>query len=123
MKKVPASVIKAIEDHTVFLCHAHLSPDADSVGAILALKLGLGSIGKYLEIYCEDSRPESCSFLENFNDFRTQRLSEALKEPHDAYLSLDTGSWKLATHTLPIPEINELIINIDHHQDNDLESK
>lgn len=121
---VPSEILKAIGDNTAFLAHAHLGPDADSIGSTLALKLGLESIGKVVTIYCEDEIPEFASILPHINQFENTNLNQALRTyPADAYLSLDSAKWDLITTDSPIPEFKIPVINIDHHPDNALKQK
>jgi len=120
---IPPNILKALTDNDSFLAHAHLGPDADSIGSTLALKLGLESLGKVVNIYCEDSIPEFASFLPKVNQFIQQTLSDSLKTfEADIYISLDSAKWGLITHHTPVPELHIPLLNIDHHSDNHLET-
>lgn len=120
---VPTPVLKAIIENDSFLAHAHLGPDADSIGSTLALKLGLESVGKVVHIYCEDTIPEFASFLPHVDQFAVSTLEDALKiYDADIYLSLDSAKWGLITHHTPVPELHLPLVNIDHHSDNHLDT-
>ena len=121
---VPSEILKTISQNSSFIAHAHLSPDADSIGSTLALKLGLESIGKLVTIYCEDEIPEFASILPHVNQFEHADLNQILKTaPADAYISLDSAKWALITSVTPIPEFKIPLVNIDHHPDNSLKIK
>ncbi len=118
---IPSNLLKAITQNNSFIAHAHLGPDADSIGSTLALKLGLESIGKVVTIYCEDEIPDFANFLPQINTFEIGSMREIFaSNPADVYLSLDSAAWKLVTHDLPIPDLRLPLINIDHHPSNQL---
>jgi len=120
--QIPKSIIDAIGSNTTFLAHAHLGPDPDSVGSILALKLGLEQIGKTVFLFCEDDLPPSVLFLASSQDIEKIDIVSALTYSFDSYIALDTAAWKLVTHHKPFPIISKPIINIDHHPDNNIKA-
>lgn len=120
---VPNDLITFINETDSFLAHAHIGPDPDSVGAILSFKLGLESIGKVVHLFSEDEPPSTVRFLPAFSTIDHIDLLNALTLPHDAYVSLDTAKWELASHYRPIPTITSPIINIDHHPDNNISAQ
>ena len=118
---IPAQIIKVIQDNESFLAHAHIGPDIDSLGSVLALKLGLESIGKTVDLFCEDRIPDFAKFLP-VNLVEHINSENALTLNPDVYLSIDTAKWELATHTRPVPKLTLPIINIDHHPDNNIKT-
>jgi len=116
----PKKIIDALQDNNSFLAHAHLSPDPDSIGSVLALKLGLESVGKKLTLFCEEDLPDVYSFLPSISSINKDELDKAINGNFDAYLSIDTAAFKLATFHKPIPDIPFPLINIDHHPDNEI---
>ena len=112
---VPREIIDCINNHQSFLAHAHLGPDADSVGSILAIKLGLESIGKVVNLYCEDDLPINYSFLPSITSIQKMELIGALTQNYDVYLTLDTAKWGMVSHAQPPVIPRKLIVNIDHH--------
>lgn len=112
---VPHEIIDCINNHQSFLAHAHLGPDADSVGSILAVKLGLESIGKVVNLYCEDSLPVNYAFLPSISSIQTMDIAGALTQNYDIYLTIDTAKWALSNHQEPPVIPNKPIMNIDHH--------
>jgi bifunctional oligoribonuclease and PAP phosphatase NrnA len=114
-------IVKAIEQSNSFVVHCHTSPDPDTIGSVLAIKLGLESIGKVVHAYCEDEIIRVARFLPASDEIQKMSLREALTYKHDIYLCLDTAKWELGTHGSVRPD--SPIINIDHHPDNSIKAK
>lgn len=93
----------------------HISPDGDTVGSALAVRLGLLEMGKNVTLYCQDKIPEVLSFLPGAGLFR---MPETADEPFDLLLCLDVSDEKR------MGRCNELLANaahtaqIDHHGTN-----
>jgi len=119
---VPQSLKQLILDSDLFVSHIHLGPDADSLGSVLALRLALQALGKTVTVYCEDELPSFASFLPDFDLVEQLELSEAIKLPHDVYLSVDTAALRLATWHKGLIEFPKPLINIDHHPGNNLDT-
>lgn len=116
--RIPSKLLDKINHSGSFLAHFHLSPDADSIGSTLALKLALESIGKIVEVFCEDEIPSFATFLPGIESVKQISLTEALPTlHHDYYLSLDTPIFGLLTHSQPVPNFPKPILVIDHHLD------
>jgi len=98
---------------------SHKNPDADSIGANLALREALENLGKDVTSACVDTPPESCKFLRSakgyVKDFNTADF--------DVIVTVDCGSHKLMAFHEQKPELldrqNVQLINIDHHPSND----
>lgn len=113
---IPEPLLEKIEKSESFLAHIHLSPDADTIGSALALKLAIDSIGKVLEVFCEDEIPPFASFLPGIDSVHQMFLSEALASfPHDYYLAMDTPILGLLTRAQPVPNFPKPLLIIDHH--------
>lgn len=120
--KIPQLILDTILNKETFLAHAHISPDPDSVGSILALKMGLESIGKTVNLFCEDPIKEPINFLPGIENIEAINMNNALTISHDIYLCLDTAKWELSTHNRPLPKMRCPVINIDHHPDNNIKT-
>ena len=46
----------------IALC-SHVNPDGDTIGSMLALRLGLTRLGKAVEVFCQDKVPDSLLML------------------------------------------------------------
>lgn len=121
--KIPQDLLKQIKRHQAFLAHIHLSPDADSIGSALGLKIGLESIGKVVHLFSEDKLPSSADFLPQIDSIAHQSLPDMLSSQiFNAYISLDTPKWRLITHHSPPPDIRKPVLNIDHHPVNEIKT-
>ena len=77
--KIPQAEFDKAKDllnaaHNILII-SHRSPDADSVGANLAMKETLEAMGKKVQSACADPVPSNCVFLKNasgyINDFNS----------------------------------------------------
>ncbi len=116
--RIPKPLLSKVNSSASFLAHIHLSPDADTIGSALALRLALESEGKVMEVFCEDEIPEFATFLPGIESVKQMPLSEALATfPHDYYLALDTPIFGLLTRSTPVPVFPQPILVVDHHLD------
>ena len=98
---------------------SHKNPDADSIGANLAIREALENIGKTVTSTSVDPVPESCLFLRKAEAYvRYFKL-----EDFDLVITVDCGSHKLMAFHETMPDLldrNKVkLINIDHHPSND----
>lgn len=101
-----------------FVIISHRNPDADTIGANLALKQILtDNFGKKVTSACADVVPISLKFLQGSNKIRQQiDLNN-----YDAIISVDCSSKKQMKFSETIKNFNKYkipIINIDHHASN-----
>lgn len=97
----------------------HKNPDADAIGATLALKEALENLGKDVTTACIDPLPENCKFLPKSDTF----VQNFNYKDFDLIISLDCGAHKLLGFHKEMPELLDKnlvkLINIDHHPSND----
>lgn len=118
---IPKEIISIIAEKKSFLGHIHLSPDPDSIGSMLALKLALEAEGKVVNIFCEDPLIEISRFLPGADLVEQTSFAGALTHPHVVYLCVDTAKWVLASHNpKAVPQVQTVVI--DHHADNSIVS-
>ena len=98
---------------------SHKSPDADTIGANLALREALENLGKTVESACINPVPQNCIFLKKSDTF----LSDFEPENYDLIITVDCGGYKLTGFTDKKPVLLDRhatnLINIDHHPSND----
>ncbi len=70
-------VIAAIRAAKSIALVSHISPDGDTVGSALALRLGLTELGKQVALYCQDKIPDILRFLPGAEEFRVPEGNEA----------------------------------------------
>jgi len=96
------------------LCHEN--PDADTLGAGLALCLTAGHLGKVAEVVCVDPAPPSLSFLPGVDDVRREPgLTDSMVVVVDAGDLARIGSL-YDTHAAWLASAE--VVNIDHHVSN-----
>ncbi|HEY5549254.1 MAG TPA: DHH family phosphoesterase [Coriobacteriia bacterium] len=99
---------------SVVVC-AHVNPDGDAVGSVLALTLALRQIGIEAVPTLADAHeaPSTYSFLEGFEFYRP---SSELTPP-DVFVALDTPTWARLGTAEPLARAAGRVIVIDHHSD------
>jgi len=117
MQELENKIGAIIKDSDNFLITTHPRVDGDAVGAVLALGLVLGNLGKSREIIIQGDIPEVYRFVPGIKMVRS--YSQSTKIDYEVLFSLDaTGMDRIG-----IPEEKLLsgrpFINIDHHVDND----
>ncbi|MBI2892770.1 MAG: DHH family phosphoesterase [Deltaproteobacteria bacterium] len=96
-----------------FLVTAHLSPDGDALGSMLALGRILESLGKEVLLYNPDPVPRRYRFLPG-----SDRIARVLPagERFDATIVVDCGDAKLLGPSWPGREVTGTVIVLDHHR-------
>jgi phosphoesterase RecJ-like protein len=112
--------LKAIlEEKSSFALICHVEPDGDAIGATLALSDGLQALGKGVSLICKDTVPKVFQFLEN-----SWRIGSELDLAKvDCLILVDNGDFRRTGYQTEIVAAKAKkipIINIDHHQKNDL---
>jgi phosphoesterase RecJ-like protein len=111
-----AEVVAELRKRTAFVMVSHVKPDGDTLGAALALGIGLKSIGKRVYYFQQDSVPRNLRFLPD-TEYVSRDLPADL--PPDAlFVFGDMSNIARAGEFLP-PVKRENILNIDHHLGNE----
>jgi phosphoesterase RecJ-like protein len=90
---------------------AHVRPDGDAVGSLLALTLSLEACGKHVVPVLEDGAPSRFQFLPGVDRIQRKIPSEA-----DLLITLDCADLERAGLSEKDPQQPD--INIDHHPTN-----
>lgn len=91
---------------------SHVRPDGDAVGALLAMGLGLKTLGKQVQMVLCDGVPGSFKHLEGAADVRNKAQGE-----FDLVISVDASDLRRIGAALD--GYRKPDINIDHHVTND----
>lgn len=102
-----------IRQHEDFVLIAHVSPDGDTLGSCLALRLLLLSLGKRVQVVCEDPVPAIYRFLPG---------AAAVLRPEQArgaaaVISVDCADRARTGAAEPLIG-GAATLNIDHHESN-----
>ena len=108
-------VMAAIRDAQSIALVCHISPDGDTVGSALALRLGLMEQGKTVTLYCQDKIPDVLGFLPGAEEFR--RPEEA-QEEIDLLLCVDVSDEKRMGRCEILRQRARHTALIDHHPTN-----
>ncbi|MGI6103463.1 MAG: DHH family phosphoesterase [Patescibacteria group bacterium] len=106
-----------VAEHVLLITHEE--PDGDALGATLALVHALRSLGKQVTAACIDEAPRPFRFLPGIERFTRDYLIGSF----DAVVILDCGDVRRTGYAHRVREFSRhrnRIINIDHHQRNDL---
>lgn len=104
-----------LEAETIALC-AHVNPDGDTVGSVLALKMGLEQLGKKVDAFCQDKIPGSLSMLRGAESFRLPET--AADERFDLLIAVDVSDkGRLGTCSMLLDKAR-ILAQIDHHGTN-----
>jgi bifunctional oligoribonuclease and PAP phosphatase NrnA len=102
---------KAIRNASRIVLACHVSPDADALGSLLGMALGLESLGKEVRAVSPDGVPRLYRFLPGW-----ERVQTAVAGDWDLAIGLDAdgadrlGSARDALLRQPV------VINVDHHK-------
>lgn len=106
-----ASILESFKEHDAFTLLTHVSPDGDTLGAALALRLLLLKLGKRAEVVCEESVPHIYGFLPG---------AETVVLPQDAIgydvvVTCDCADKQRFKKADFIFERAKLTLAVDHH--------
>lgn len=103
---------EVINDARHILLVSHVNPDGDTIGSVLALYDALKRQNKKVSLYnATKELPRIYNFLPNI-----QKIKDRLPGFYDLVISCDCGSFD----RLKIQKGDYKIINIDHHQSNQM---
>ena len=108
-------VMQAIRRAKTIALVCHISPDGDTVGSALALRLALQEMDKQVTLFCQDKIPDVLCFLPGAEEFR---MPEAAEGSFDLLLCLDVSDEKRMGRCLPLMEKAAHTAQIDHHGTN-----
>jgi phosphoesterase RecJ-like protein len=111
-----AAVADALRENDRFLVVTHENPDGDALGSMLAVTLGLRSLGKDAVMHLTGDRPLP-------GEFGFLPLGEMLREPppdleERVLLAVDCANERRIGPDVDVLERARLVIDVDHHHDN-----
>ena len=99
----------------IALC-SHVNPDGDTIGSMLALRLGLTRLGKAVEVFCQDKVPDSLLMLPGAECVR--RPESAAGERYDLFIAVDVSDEKRLGSGIGLLAQAEHTAQVDHHGTN-----
>lgn len=107
-------IVDHIRDTDNFLVLAHVAPDGDALGSMLAMGELLAALGKRVTLFNQSGIPSRFAWLEPTRDILTSLPEE---EP-DTLIVLDCGSPERSGELIAPWLKTKTVINIDHHLGN-----
>ncbi len=108
-------VIRAIRDAQTIVIACHISPDGDTVGSALALRLALMGMGKTVTLACQDKIPDILLMLPGVDEFHDP---EDIAGPFDLLVSVDISDTKRMGRCAALLERAANSVQVDHHGTN-----
>ncbi len=94
---------------------AHVSPDGDTVGATLALRLAFLALGKSADVIC-DGEPDACfAYLAGHDAFLKPEQAQG---GYDAAIAVDVADRRLLGGAASVFDAAPVRLVIDHHATN-----
>ena len=94
---------------------AHVSPDGDTVGATLALRLAFLSLGKAVDVICDGEASKSLAYLPGIDELIKPEQTDGL---YDTAIAVDVSDHKLLGRADAIFDRAPVKMVIDHHATN-----
>ena len=94
---------------------AHVSPDGDTVGATLALRLAFLSLGKAVDVICDGEASKSLRYLPGMASMLKPEQTDGL---YDTVIAVDVSDHKLLGKADVIFDCAPVKMVIDHHATN-----
>lgn len=96
----------------------HILPDGDTLGSSLALKRTLEILGKKALILIDDEIPSNLNFMINHNSIMSTKTFLSLDFKPDLIVTIDTSDIERLGDRRELLDLNDEILNIDHHKTN-----
>lgn len=117
MKSILENIKRALKSAKTALVVAHIDPDGDCIGSMLALGIMLEKLEISTVLYCEDGVPGIYRFLAGAE--KVKKSLPSSEHFHVAF-AVDSSDLDRLGKNINLKECSKLIINIDHHPDNAL---
>ncbi len=115
MMRKPEEIAGAVQRAGRIALCAHINPDGDTIGCVLAMRLGLLALGKQVSVFCQDKVPDNLGFLPGAGEIRRP---EAAEGRYDLLLAIDVSDpARLGTCAL-LRERCAHTAQMDHHPTN-----
>ncbi len=109
---IPLELTKALKDGNRYAVLIHISPDGDAIGSSLALAHTLISLGKKVDLFCQDTLPDSYEFLDGVKLFKRSLQPE---DWYDTSVIVDCSDLERLGSLSVIIKSSAKSLNIDHH--------
>lgn len=104
-------VLKILNKYNSFALFCHISPDADALGSMNALRLTLKKMGKKAYAYCDGKIPHNIAFLKVPLEEKPTKIAKC-----DVCIMIDCNSLDRVGKYGEFFDAAKIKVNIDHHQ-------
>lgn len=113
-----ARIVEAIRENSSFLISSHVQPDGDAIGCALALGLVLKQMGKEACVKFPGSIPVPHPY--EFLSGGEMVVTDDSCPVCDAFVAMECPSLDRLGDVEPVAKEAAVLLNIDHHLDNDM---
>ncbi|MBQ3047646.1 MAG: DHH family phosphoesterase, partial [Clostridia bacterium] len=104
-------VLKILNKYNSFALFSHISPDADALGSMNALRLTLKKMGKKAFVFCDGKIPHNIAFLKVPLEEKYKKIAKC-----DVCIMIDCNSLDRIGKYAEYFDNAKIKVNIDHHQ-------
>jgi len=104
-------IVHTIRRARTIAISGHVNPDGDSIGSLLALGLGLGSLGKKVYMLCQNKIPSNYRALPGIDG-----MVKTIDKRVDLAIAVDCSIIDLLDKNILIFKKAKSILEIDHHE-------
>ncbi|MCU0641595.1 MAG: bifunctional oligoribonuclease/PAP phosphatase NrnA [Candidatus Margulisbacteria bacterium] len=115
MKQAFAKIKERLKSAKNAIVTAHVDPDGDAVGSMLAMGAVIEQFGLKVSYYCADLPPRIYRFLPGADKIRREVPAGTL---FDLAIVLDSSDLSRIGEGIDLRQCARVIINLDHHPDN-----
>ncbi len=101
---------KIVESKDIAIA-GHINPDGDCIGSLLALGLGLGSLGKRVYMILQDAVPKRYRQLPG-----ADKIKKRMKKTADMVITVDCNTKEMIGRPFNAIRKSKYILEIDHHE-------
>lgn len=112
------SIINTLRGSKKVIILPHILPDGDTLGSSLALKKALKTLGSDVLIVLDDDIPSNLDFIVDNNSIMSTESFLDLNFRPDLIITIDTSDTERLGDRIKLLDLNEEILNIDHHKTN-----
>lgn len=112
------SIINILRGSKKIIILPHILPDGDTLGSSLALKKALETLGSDVFILLDDDIPSNLKFIVDDNSIMSTKSFLNLDFSPDLIITIDTSDTERLGDRIKLLDLNEEILNIDHHKTN-----
>lgn len=115
MKKEFPRIKELLKRSKTAVIAAHMDPDGDAIGSMLALAMLLERFKLAVTMYCAEQAPKIYRFLPGAEKIKRELL---LGQHFDLAFVVDASDISRVGEKIDLRQLAPVLINIDHHPDN-----